>query len=305
MNIETKNLELKLSALSEDGTFTGLLSAYGNIDEGGDVVERGAYTKTIQESRGKILMLWQHKQDEPIGAMQMFDTPEGLQVKGSLNLDDAVPTAKRAYSMMKFLSEHGLKMGMSIGFEAVKKEFKDGIRYLKEIKLLEGSLVTIPMNTLCRVGDVKSAGEFKDFNDSLEAIQLYSSKYQLLEALYNALDMILYYDNTDAAQKTADAATAIDQFKETYIEWLPKLLSLWGVKDFPAVDAKAGRAISAANRKKIEEMISSLQALIAESGTSEEAADDKGNEPPPNKSAEPGADLHSVVKLFAEFNLAA
>ena len=303
--MEKKSVELKLSTLEADGTFTGLLSAYGNVDDGLDVVERGAFTKTLRELRGKVLMLWQHKHEEPIGALELIDSPEGLQVKGTLNLDDAVPTAKRAYSMMKFLKDHGLKMGMSIGFETVKKEFKDGVRYLKELRLLEGSLVSVPMNDLCRVGSVKSTGEeSKDFLSSLEAIQLYASKYQLLDALGWALDDVLYSGGDDAAEKAASAAVAIDQFRDTYLEWLPKLLALWGMKDFPSIDRKAGRTFSAANRKRVEDVIASLQALIAEAGTSEEAAEDaKGKEPPSAKSAEPGIDLHSVHELFASFRL--
>jgi HK97 family phage prohead protease len=296
MSIETKKLGLKLSSLEDDGTFTGLLSAYGNVDGGNDVVEPGAYTKTILESGGRLVMCWQHDQKDPIGAFTMTDTPEGLVVKGQLNLDDAVPSARRAYSMMKFLHGVGLKMGLSIGYEVIKREFKNGLRYLKELRLREGSLVTTPMNDLTWVTDVKGGGQAKDFSSSLEAIQLWSTKYQLIQALEESL-MEVFYSETDAAKAIEGVDTILDQFSATYKEWIrkPLLLQMWGMKEAPAF--KAGRSISAASRAQIEAAISNLQALLGEASTSpDEAAKSTGAA----DSAEPEV-LHSVAELLNNF----
>lgn len=302
MSIEEKNLELKLSSLGEDGTFDGLLSAYGNVDAGGDVVERGAYTKTLAESGGKIPICWAHNPADPIGGMLVKDSDSGLLVKGKLNLDENVPTARRAHSMMKFFQEFGLKMGLSIGYRTIRREFKDGNRHLKELQLVHGGIVTTPMNSECIVTNVKAAdGGAKDFVSSLEAIQLWATKYQMLQALGESLDMV-FYGNSGRDEKIAEVKTIWAQANDAYMEWLPKLLDLWGVKEFPQ-EAKAGRVVSAANRKRIEEVMSHLKALLDSDSTSEE---DAGKSAPDaaNKTTAPGLqELHPVLQLISTFKL--
>lgn len=295
--MEHKKFGLKVSSLKEDGTFSGILSAYGNIDAGGDVVMPGAYTKTIQESGGKCVMCWQHDQKDPIGVLFLKDTGENLEVEGKFNLAEDVPTARRGYSMMKFLDEHGLKMGLSIGYEIVRREIKDGVRYLKEIRLMEGSPVTTPMNELCVVTSVKSIDGAKDFSSSLEAIQLWSSKYHLLRALEESLDDALY-SGDDAAEVTASVQRSLDQFASTYMEWLPKMLTLWGLKEIPQPDQKAGRSISSASRTKIEAAISKLQELLG--GTSADAAAKAGPDIPAAPDSEA---IHSAISRISAISL--
>ncbi|MGL5936982.1 MAG: HK97 family phage prohead protease, partial [Cetobacterium sp.] len=213
--IKQQRMVLSKANLTESGTFTGVLSAYGNVDYGNDVVEQGAYRKTIAENPS-IKMLWQHNPDEVIGVLSLKDSSEGLLVEGKLNLDDSVPRAKQAHSTMKFLQGHGLTMGLSIGYEVIKREVKDGIRYLKELRLREGSIVTEPMNQLCVVTDVKAADvEEKDFASTLEELRLWSSKYQLLHALEQSLNEV-FYGETIAETAVASVDTIIDQFAETY-----------------------------------------------------------------------------------------
>src|SRR5262249_31377443 len=48
--------------------------------------------------------------------------------------------------------------GLSIGFQTVKREMKDGVRQLKELKLYEGSIVTFPMNESALIETVKAKG---------------------------------------------------------------------------------------------------------------------------------------------------
>lgn len=147
--------EIKLGAAgaSGEGTFQGMLSTYGNLDHGGDIVEPGAFTKTLQENKGEVPMLWQHQSDRPIGKMKVIsDTAAGLVVQGVLDL--GVQQAREAYSGLRA----GYLKGLSIGYRAVKKEVRGGVRYLKEIALFEGSVVTFPMNPAAVVDRVKHSG---------------------------------------------------------------------------------------------------------------------------------------------------
>jgi uncharacterized protein len=151
-----KTFKLEIKEFGEQGTFIGLASVYGNKDLGGDVVEQGAFTKTISEKNGEVPILWQHDHREPIGIGRLSDSAEGLHIKGELTLES--PVAQKAYALLK----RGVLKGLSIGYDTVKDEVKDKVRYLKELKLWEVSVVTFPMNELAGVRGIKD----KDVEDA-------------------------------------------------------------------------------------------------------------------------------------------
>jgi phage head maturation protease len=80
----------------------------------------------------------------------LSDTPTALLAKGKLVL--SVPKAREARDLLRA----GAVKGMSIGYKTVKADFdQKGFRHLKELKLYEGSLVTLPMNDQAVVTAVK------------------------------------------------------------------------------------------------------------------------------------------------------
>src|ERR1700742_4928181 len=100
--------------LSEEGTFEGLLATYNNVDHGGDTIEPGAFTKSLQENGNVVPLLWQHDSRSPIGSLTVTDTAVGLTVKGKILLDTSV--GDYAYKTLK----HSAIKGMSIGYDPVK-----------------------------------------------------------------------------------------------------------------------------------------------------------------------------------------
>jgi uncharacterized protein len=119
------------------------------VDLGGDVVDRGAFDKTLREGR-TFPLLWQHNPSLPIGSVQISDSDMGLQVDGKLVLED--PQARIALAHLKAKTIKGL----SIGFDTIKDTIEDGVRHLKELRLWEVSIVTFPMNEAAMVTSVKS-----------------------------------------------------------------------------------------------------------------------------------------------------
>ena len=162
---KTEHIEAfcELKAEAEEGVFVGYGSVFGVKDLGNDVVERGAFQKSLNgASPKKIKMLWQHKSDTPIGIYEeIFEDSRGLKVKGRLAL--GTQGGSEAYELMKM----GAIDGMSIGFRAdpAKQEYdsKNKRRILKELELMEISLVTFPMNQSARVQAVK--GEEMNIRD--------------------------------------------------------------------------------------------------------------------------------------------
>ena len=148
-----RNFEVKTHS---DGSFEGFLAVFDEIDSYADIVVKGAFAKSLADhsKKGRMpALLWQHDTREPIGIYtEMRETDKGLLVKGELFVHD-IPKAKQAYTLLKA----GGLSGMSIGFRTVESELReDGVRLLKEIELLEGSLVTFPAQDNARVASVKS-----------------------------------------------------------------------------------------------------------------------------------------------------
>jgi HK97 family phage prohead protease len=151
-----KTFKVEFKDFGEQGTFTGLASVYGNRDLGGDIVEPGAFTKTIADKNGEVPILWQHDYREPIGMGKLMDTAGGLQIMGELAVESS-PTAMKAYGLMK----KGILKGLSIGYDTIRDEVKEKVRYLKELKLWEVSIVTFPMNELATVNSIKTLEDAK------------------------------------------------------------------------------------------------------------------------------------------------
>jgi len=148
----------EVKANDDKGTFTGYGSIFGNEDQGSDIMQKGAFTKSLeQRPASKVKLLYQHKTDEPIGIFEtMYEDQKGLFVKGRLAM--GTQKGREAYELLKM----GALDGMSIGFRADPdkqgyNENKRGTRTLKEVDLMEISLVTFPMNERALIENVKAS----------------------------------------------------------------------------------------------------------------------------------------------------
>jgi len=133
-------------------TFTAYASTFGNKDHGGDVIQPGAFKSTLTNPNRDRPLLWQHQQGEPIGRELSIAEDK----KGLLGTWEIIDTARGAdaYKLLK----RGVIRSMSIGYIPKTFDFTDGGdgRVLKEIDLLENSVVSVPMNDQARVQSVKS-----------------------------------------------------------------------------------------------------------------------------------------------------
>jgi HK97 family phage prohead protease len=106
---------------------------FGNVDQGNDLIEPGAFTKTLQENP-EVPILWAHDPDQPIGvSATMTQDGKGLRVEGQLAME--VQRARELHALMKM----GAIKGLSIGYRTVKRSFKGAVRHLEELKLGEFS----------------------------------------------------------------------------------------------------------------------------------------------------------------------
>ncbi|MEG8220124.1 phage major capsid protein [Sphingomonas sp. HH69] len=150
------DLEVKF-ATDEAGTLTGYASVFeGEPDSYGDVIARGAFTRSLAEHKAAgsaPLLLWQHDPSEPIGVwLALREDATGLHVTGKLILETR--RGQEAYALLKA----GALNGLSIGFRTRASERRNGGgRVLQDLELIEISLVSIPAATRARVTGVKAA----------------------------------------------------------------------------------------------------------------------------------------------------
>ncbi len=140
---------------------SGYASLFGAADQGGDVVEAGAYAACLTRAKSagrSIKMLWQHDPAQPIGVWdEVREDKRGLWVKGRIL--SSVARGREAAALI----EAGAIDGLSIGYRTVKaSKNTKGQRLLSELELWEVSLVTFPMLPTARVaakGEFRAVGE--------------------------------------------------------------------------------------------------------------------------------------------------
>ena len=132
LRFKTRTNEVK-----EDGIVTIAVSAFGNVDHDGDIICKGAFTKTISENGQRIKHLLNHNQDYLIGCiLKAEETNNNLVVESALNLDTQL--GKDVFSFYKLYQKHGRTLEHSIGFEDIKRKDSDP-RQITETQLWEVS----------------------------------------------------------------------------------------------------------------------------------------------------------------------
>lgn len=158
---------LETKALDDSGAFEGYGAVFAVKDLGGDIIEPGAFRKTLAARGAKgVKMLADHDPTKRIGVWnEMTEDGNGLYVKGRLLVEKQA--GREAYIDLKA----GALDGLSIGYRTVDSttDNRRRARILKEIDLFEVSLVTFPMQPAATVTAVKAAEriqtirEFEDF----------------------------------------------------------------------------------------------------------------------------------------------
>jgi len=137
-------------SVTDKSAIEGYASLFGEPDQGGDIVQKGAYAESIRALNAagrKVKMLWQHDPAQPIGVWdEVREDSRGLWVKGRIL--DITQKGREAAALIAA----GAIDGLSIGYQT-RKAVKDdkGQRLLTELELWEVSLVTFPMLPSARV----------------------------------------------------------------------------------------------------------------------------------------------------------
>lgn len=176
-NIQVKSVDL------EEGIISGYASVFGNVDSYGDIVVRGAFSKSIEEieKTGKVIsVFYGHNMEDPranIGrVIELREDGHGLFFKAQLDLSGDT-YGRLVYEQLKDGRLDSLSFGFSVTDSA---NTKDGYE-LRELELYEISVVPIPANREALITEVKAGRAISAKNMDLIR-RAYEALGELLDA---------------------------------------------------------------------------------------------------------------------------
>jgi HK97 family phage prohead protease len=189
-HVETKDFKLEFKDFDErTGSFEAYISTK-SIDSHNDRVLPSSFTRTISHNKGVFPILWMHDVSKPLGvSTNMVIEKDGVRAFGKINME--IELGKEIYSGMKFDPPYIDRT--SIGFQSLDDEYdrKTNIRTIKELKLMEFSLITrnFASNSEATVQSVKSDAPIykrieeleKRFGDNPELLFMLEQRLHELE----------------------------------------------------------------------------------------------------------------------------
>lgn len=143
-------------------TFDGYMSIFHVEDRVNDIVEPGAFKKTIREHNGNFPLFFAHNLDMSnlLGGVNIEEDKKGAHIKARMPKD--VPASRDAFRFLKM----GILDGMSYSYKVIKRAYNEsGVRLLRELAVGEVTLGSKSMVALpeTSVGNVKMYnGEFAE-----------------------------------------------------------------------------------------------------------------------------------------------
>ncbi len=260
-DMECKTFKFDVKEVKEDeGTFTGHAATFSDKpDSYGDIIDAGAFTKTLKEGGKRIKSLWNHSVMEPIGKpTELSEDDKGLLFKVKLSL--GVQRAREVLSLMK----DGVITEMSIGYDTMKETYRDGVRHLQEIRLWDISPVTFAANPEAIITGVK-AEELKPYPNE-HACRLrnpddfQSDSFRRTTRVSDGKKYSVIMGRLEGEDTMTEQAYRYD--KEVWTSGEAKTHCKEHDGTFEAAEEKSGRVLSATNLEKVQRAFEALQTLL-------------------------------------------
>lgn len=156
--VDHLDLSFRFEPNADAAEFSGHAVIWGERNAHNEIVERGAFTKTLALHRAegtRPVMLWSHNRDEIIGVWEeVREDDKGLFVRGRLITE--ITGGRETYERIKAGAVNGLSIGFRMRPGGERRSA--GIRYLREIDLVEISVVGQPSAGRARITSIRSSG---------------------------------------------------------------------------------------------------------------------------------------------------
>lgn len=165
--MEYKSIQLKLDDIHRDGEYLYIeayASVFGNVDSYRDIVDKGAFARTINgDNRPRIKFCYQHDLKDVRGKIMDIQEDE-------YGLKCTIRTSRTQKGQeLAIQIEDGELFELSIGYNTKESDVIDGIRHIKEVELIEVSIVSRAANPKAVITDSERKEEFisgiKNMND--------------------------------------------------------------------------------------------------------------------------------------------
>jgi HK97 family phage prohead protease len=223
--LEYKNFTAEIKDIdAKSMTVTGYWSKFGNVDYDEDIIASGAANKTIAErgpmGSNEIFFLNQHNWAQPHGKPTVLEAQE----KGIYFESKIAPTSYGKDALV--LYAEGIVVQHSIGFSTVKADYdqKTGIRTIKEIKLYEGSNVTLGANPETPFTGFKSL-TMAEINDQISKMIKILKDGSLTDEGFGRLEIALKQFQLEAFTLGKNSLSEIEPTIVTPIEDEPNILT--------------------------------------------------------------------------------
>lgn len=184
-SVNTEIKEFNIDTSGDFFTVKGIVSSYGNKDLDGDIIDFGAFTKSIQErptvkiALGHLIEgrgLFKTRDMNKIGSMTLKEEGNYIIGTGKIGTSDSVK------SELVPRIRSGVYDSFSVGFKATKKEkLSDGGFLFKEAYIKEVTLTDEPANQVARLLETKSLDENQlEIKELLEATKTLRDLEELL-----------------------------------------------------------------------------------------------------------------------------
>src|SRR6266568_5054389 len=156
----------------------GWAGAIGNKDRTGDIIDKGAFDRTLKEHDDVVAFIGHDSSKLPVGEpISMRADADGLFTSTSVY---NTPDGDALLEVARRRLARGKTLGMSIGYRTVKEKWVGSTRHLLDVDLVEYSFLASPdfaANPLATVTGVKATGtgpvittddSYEDLIDDLE-----------------------------------------------------------------------------------------------------------------------------------------
>lgn len=164
------------------GIVKGYGSIFGNVDSDGDIINKGAYTKTISENGSRVRYLYQHDMSKPLGKINsLYEDDKGLVFEAEL------PKTTLGMDVIA-LMKGGVITENSVGIIPINKSMNGQYREINEVKLFEISAVTMAANSQAAILDVKGNFDAEKVLKRYDALAKLIRKGQISDELGYAIE---------------------------------------------------------------------------------------------------------------------
>lgn len=159
----------------------GVVSSYGNMDSYGDIIKKGAFTKSIQQKPTVKLVVNHESRDitKSVGEITLSERGDSIYGEGYINAKYPIVKNELLPRM-----EDGIVNDFSIriGADAKVERLKEGRLLFKEASIADVSFVLFPANENARI--VSFSKSEKDIAEQIEVLKECNSMDKIEEFLF-------------------------------------------------------------------------------------------------------------------------